>query len=254
MMHSSLPDIGFHNLTLGYEKHPAVHHLNGQLRRGDMVAVVGPNGAGKSTLLKAMAGLLPYGEGRISGLAGLRVAYLPQISTVDRSFPMTVQAMVHAGLWHALGAWGRPSAAQRQAITSALHSVGLEGFEQRTLDTLSGGQFQRVMFARTMLQAADVVLLDEPFAAVDTRTTLHLLDMLKQWQAAGTTVLVVMHDAHLVAQYFNTTLMLARELVACGPTAEVLTEANWHRARHMHEAFDAHAPVCHTDDEPAHEH
>ncbi len=240
-----------HNLTLGYERHPAVHHLSLFCPAGSKLAIVGPNGAGKSTLLRALAGQLRPLTGRIDGLAGQRVAYLPQTPQIDRSFPVTVLDMVQYGLWHQSGALGRWSAAQRQRCLEALASVGLQGFERRTIDTLSGGQFQRALFARLILQDADLLLLDEPFAAVDEGTTLDLLQLLERWSAAGKTVLVVLHDLSLVRRHFAHTLLLAREPIAFGATAAVLTPANLRRAMNMREAFDEGAPWCEAEAEPA---
>lgn len=239
--------IEMHNLTLGYEKHPAVHHVSLAIEPGALVAIVGPNGAGKSTLIKALAGQLRPLQGRLHGLEHQRIAYLPQQAGMDRSFPITLQDMVAMGLWHEVGALGRFSSAQLARCRHALAAVGLAGFEQRGLDTLSGGQFQRALFARLMLQDAPVVLLDEPFAAVDSRTTADLLGLLHQWHQAGKTVVAVLHDAVQVRQHFPQTLMIARELVAWGPTAEVFTDANWERAQALHEAFDDNAPECHVE-------
>jgi zinc/manganese transport system ATP-binding protein len=238
------PTIALRNLTLGYEHHPAVHHLTLDVAPGSLVAVVGPNGAGKSTLMKALAGQLRPIEGSVQGLAHQRVAWLPQQSSVDRSFPITVQDMVMLGLWHQVGALGRFTAQHRQACNEALGAVGLHGFERRSIDTLSGGQMQRALFARLMLQDAPVVLLDEPFAAVDQRTTDDLLAVLHRWHRQGRTVVAVLHDLRQVRAHFPLTLLLAREPVAWGPTAEALTEAHWQRALRMQEPFDEHAPVC----------
>jgi len=234
------------NLTLGYERHPAVHHLSMDVACGSLVAVVGPNGAGKSTLIKALAGQLRPIDGEVHGLTHQRVAWLPQQSSVDRSFPITVQEMVLLGLWHAVGALGRFTAAHRQACHEALGAVGLHGFERRSIGTLSGGQMQRALFARLMLQDAPVVLLDEPFAAVDQRTTDDLLALLHRWHAHGKTVVAVLHDLAQVRAHFPITLLLAREPVAWGATADVLTEANWQRALRMQEPFDDHAMPCET--------
>ncbi len=241
--------IELHNLTLGYERHPAVHHLSTTLPPGSLVAVVGPNGAGKSTLIKALAGLVWPMQGHIAGLAGQRVAYLPQRDDMDHSFPITLSDMVAMGLWHEVGALGGYSRAQRQRCADALAQVGLNGFGQRTIATLSGGQFQRALFARLMLQDAPVILLDEPFAGVDTRTCRDLLALLHTWHAQGRTVLAVLHDMEQVRQHFPHALLLARELVAAGPTEMVLTEANLQRARRLNEAFDDDAPEC--DETPA---
>nr|WP_084360535.1 ABC transporter ATP-binding protein [Hydrogenophaga palleronii] len=237
--------IELHDLTLGYERHPAVHHLSLTLPPGALVAVVGPNGAGKSTLLKALAGQLKPLGGRIHGLAdSQRVACLPQHSGIDRSFPICVQELALLGLWHEVGALGRYSAAHRQACHAALAEVGLLGFERRAIGTLSGGQLQRALFARLILQDAPVVLLDEPFAAIDQRTTRDLLGLLLRWHAQGKTVIAVLHDLAQVREHFPHTLLLAREPVAWGATAEVLTAEHWTRALRLQEPFDDAAEAC----------
>jgi zinc/manganese transport system ATP-binding protein len=238
------------NLTVGYERHPAVHHLSVRWPAGSLVAVVGPNGAGKSTLLKAIAGRVPLTGGHIRGLEGQRVAYLPQTPDIDRSFPLSVQEFVLSGLWHEVGALGWWRKAHRERASEAIAAVGLQGFERRTLDTLSGGQFQRTLFARLMLQDAPTLLLDEPFAAVDQRTTDDLLALMHRWHEQGRTQIVVLHDLAAVRAHFPLTLLLAREPVAQGPTPEVLTPAHLERARGRQEAFEDHAPVCDVPDVP----
>jgi zinc/manganese transport system ATP-binding protein len=263
MTASCVPDLKLENLTLGYEQHPAVHHLNAAIPAGSLLALVGPNGAGKSTLLKALAGELVPLQGHIHGLAksprgggifrswwqahtpATRVAHLPQHAEMDRQFPLAVGDLVAMGLWHEIGALRGLDAAHRKRVASALATVGLQGFDNRPMGTLSGGQLQRARFARLWLQDAEVVLLDEPFAGVDTRTCRDLLGVLAQWHACGKTVVAVLHDLQQVRDHFPTTLLLAREKVAMGPTADVLTEANLGRARRMNEAFDPEAPWCH---------
>ena len=236
--------IHLRDLTLGYERHPAVHHLSLQITPGALVAVVGPNGAGKSTLIKALAGVLTPLSGHIEGPQREHIAWLPQHSDLDASFPIDVRGMVATGLWREVGALGRFTAAHRQRCDAALAAVGLSGFEARGLDTLSGGQLQRARFARLILQDAPVVLLDEPFAAVDQRTTADLMALLHGWQRQGRTVIAVLHDIAQVREHFPLTLLLAREPVAWGATAEVLTDTNWARAQSLHEPFDERAGEC----------
>ncbi|TSE19200.1 Fe(3+) dicitrate transport ATP-binding protein FecE [Tepidimonas alkaliphilus] len=243
----TLGDLTLHDVTAGYDRHPAVHHVSLRWPAGSLVAVVGPNGAGKSTLLKCVAGRLRPMHGRIDGVEPARVAYLPQVSEVDRSFPITVAELVGLGLWPELGPWRRADAAQRARVAAAIAEVGLQGFERRTLETLSGGQFQRALFARLMLQDAPVVLLDEPFTGVDTRTLEDLVCVLRRWHEQGRTVIAVLHDLALVRAAFPLTTLLARELVAHGPTAAVLTEPNLLRARQLQEAFDERAELCDLD-------
>jgi zinc/manganese transport system ATP-binding protein len=236
----------FQNVTLGYDRHPAVHHLSGEVARGALLAVVGPNGAGKSTLFRGLVGLLRPLSGTISldGLDPRDIAYLPQTADIDRSFPITVFDFVGSGLWRATGLFGGIGGAHRKAIDKALAAVGLTGFENRTIGTLSGGQLQRLLFARLMLQDARLIVLDEPFNAIDERTSADLLALVKHWHAEGRTVIAALHDIELVRAHFPETLLLAREPVAWGATAQVLTAENLQNARRMCEAFDDSASAC----------
>jgi zinc/manganese transport system ATP-binding protein len=238
--------VELHNVTLGYGGHPAVHHLTGKFSSGSLTAVVGPNGSGKSTLLKGLAGLLQPIDGRIvkQGLDAADIAYLPQASSLDQSFPATVSDLVRLGLWAKRGLAAGFTAEDERNIANALARAGLSGFESRSIETLSGGQLQRALFARVMLQDARVILLDEPFTAIDAKAIHELVHVVKHWHDEGRTVIAVLHDYELVQRHFPETLLLAREPVAWGPTADVLTVANQNRARQMHEAWDEHAPWC----------
>jgi zinc/manganese transport system ATP-binding protein len=130
------------------------------------------------------------------------------------------------------------------AISSAIDAVGLDGFEARPIASLSGGQLQRMLFARLLMQNASVILLDEPFTALDSRTVSDLLALVARWHGEKRTVLVVSHDLDLVRAHFPQTLLLAREQIAKGKTGAVLTEENLSKARAMVEAFDRHAQAC----------
>lgn len=165
-----MAQLQFRDLTLGYDRHPAVHHLSGDVAPGALLAVVGPNGAGKSTLFRGIVGLLKPLAGTIAGLKPREIAYLPQIADIDRSFPISVFDFVSTGLWRTTGIFGGIGAAARQKIAQAIAAVGLTGFESRGIGTLSGGQMQRVLFARVLLQDARVIVLDEPFNAMDSKT------------------------------------------------------------------------------------
>lgn len=154
---------------------------------------------------------------------------------------------VVALLWLAV-AWGSVNEALLVRVDAALHAVGLVGFEQRAIRSLSSGQFQRVLFARMLVQEAELILLDEPFTAMDARTTTALLELIHQWHDQGRTVIAVLHDDAQVKAHFAQTLLLARELVAWGDTAQVLTPPNLQRARALAEAWDDTAEICHTDE------
>ena len=236
----------FRNVTLGYDRHPAVHHLAGEVARGALLAVVGPNGAGKSTLFRGIVGLLKPLSGTIErgGLGVRDIAFLPQSADIDRSFPLSVFDFVSMGLWRDVGAFGGIRGRRRQRVQQALAAVGLTGFERRAIGTLSGGQMQRMLFARLMLQDAQMIVLDEPFNAVDAKTSADLLHLVQHWHAEGRTVLAALHDMDLVRNHFPQTLLLARGAVAWGNTAQVLTPDNLTAARQMCEAFDDEAAAC----------
>src|SRR5215210_1106488 len=220
--------IRFDDVTLGYGRHPAVHHLAGEIAGGSLTAVVGPNGAGKSTLLKGIAGALRPLGGRIELSRGARagIAYLPQAAEIDRSFPLSVYDLVAMGLWARTGIFGGIGRADRTRIEEAVAAVGLTGFERRPVSTLSGGQMQRALFARLLLQDAAVILLDEPFTAIDAKTTADLLDLVRRWHAEERTVVAVLHDFEVVRRIFPQTLLIAREPIAWGRTGEVLHPEN----------------------------
>lgn len=231
-MNGRPPRLCLDRVSVAYEGALAVRDITGQFEPGSLTAIVGPNGAGKSTLLKAVTGVIKPTSGRI-GLGGLTVrqlGYLPQAAEVDRSFPLTVADVVAMGAWRQLGAFRGLLRRQSNRIFEALAAVGLDGFASRSISALSIGQFQRALFARLLLQDASVILLDEPFAAVDASTTRDLLALVENWHAQGRTVIAVLHDMDQVRQHFPETLLLANRCVGWGATDEVLTLDNLERA------------------------
>ncbi len=234
------------NLTVAYDGHPAIHHVNCSFEFGSLTAVTGPNGAGKSTLIKVLAGLMNYdGVIEMNGLEMADIGYLPQIHESDKSFAISVLDLAIMGYWKKVGAFRKISAAMLDDAKKTLETVGLSGFEGRAIGTLSAGQFQRALFARAMLQNAKLILLDEPFSAVDANTTADLLNIMHGWSAAGKTVIAVLHDMDQIRENFPETMLLARECVACGKTAEVLTNKNLAWAKDtMAENWDENSPVC----------
>ncbi|MFN3350740.1 zinc ABC transporter ATP-binding protein AztA [Pseudorhodoplanes sp.] len=245
-VHVAAPQLQFRNLTLGYDRHPAVHHLSGEVPSGALLAVVGPNGAGKSTLFKSIVGALKPLAGQVDllGVSQKDIAYLPQAAEIDRTFPINVYDLVAMGLWRKTGLWGGFSKADHAKIHEAIAAVGLTGFERRAIGTLSGGQMQRMLFARLLLQDAKLVVLDEPFNAIDAKSCADLVALVQGWHKEGRTILAALHDLELVRATFPQTLLLAREPVAWGDTPSVLTAENLKKARQMCEAFDEQAAAC----------
>lgn len=240
------PAVIVEDLVVAYDRHPAVHHLSGRFPAGSLTAIVGPNGGGKSTLLKALAGVQPISSGRLD-LDGLRrrdIAYLPQHAEIDRSIPITVLDLVCSGFLQRAGLFGGIGRSLRGEARQALALVGLGGFENRLIAGMSIGQFQRALFARVLVQDARMILLDEPFAAIDTATTADLAALILRWHGEGRSVVLVSHDFDLVRRVCPETLLLAREPIAWGPTADVLTPQRLAQARQRSEAWDESAGAC----------
>jgi len=204
--------------------------------------------------MKGIVGVLKPMAGSCTLAPGKRIAYLPQQSELDRSFPARVVDLVSLGLWPRRGLLGRYNREDRAAVTEALMAVGLEGFDTRPIDTLSGGQLQRALFARVLVQDADLILLDEPFNAVDAKTVGDLIALIKRWHGESRTVMVVAHDLELVRANFPDTMLLARRPVAWGDTQAALRPENLLKARRFDEAWHDDAPWCEPDHSHAHSH
>lgn len=234
------------NVTASYQRHPAIHHISGRIAAGSLTAIMGPNGSGKSTLLKAIKGLIPLEHGKIiyTGIDRADIAFLPQYHQLEFHFPVSVLELVLLGHWRRAKLCGAMSLECQQAACDALARVGLAGFEQRRINTLSVGQLQRVLFARVIVEDARAILLDEPFNAVDSATTEILLQQIHRWHAEGRTLLLAVHDLAQANAHFPQAILMAREVVGWGDTASVLTQANLARTRAMVEAWDEHAPAC----------
>jgi len=222
----SAPTITFEHLTLGYEGRVVVDALDGVFAPGELLALCGPNGGGKSTILKALAGLLKplSGRVRIEGGAAAEIAYLPQGADIDLSFPIRVGEFVSLGALRRRGLFSGVDAEERARAASALAAVGLSGLERRPIGALSGGQLQRALFARLIVEDRNVILLDEPFGAIDRATTEDLLALVKRWHEQGRTVIAALHEFDLVRRAFPTTLLVAGRPIFLGETRLALAE------------------------------
>jgi zinc/manganese transport system ATP-binding protein len=220
------PDAGVQldGVTVCYGGRTALEAVTGSFAPGSLTAVVGANGAGKSTLLMAVAGTVRLTCGAVTcpARARGRLAFLPQLAAIDRAFPLTVAELVALGGWRAFGAFGAPSRALRVRAEAAAATVGLAERLRRRVGELSAGELQRALFARLILQEAAVILLDEPFAAVDATTTAALLDQLVHWHEEGRTVIAVLHDLAIVRARFPETLVLQQRCLAWGATEAAL--------------------------------
>jgi zinc/manganese transport system ATP-binding protein len=220
------------SVQVRHGRHVALEGVNGRFAAGSLTAVVGPNGAGKSTLLNALSGLTRPNRGEIICPARerKRMAYLQQQTELDRDFPVTVAELVGLGLWRSFGAFRTPPATVADRVVEAIGAVGLQDQIHRRVGELSVGQLRRAFFARLLLLDAEVMLLDEPFAAVDVGTRDALLMLMASWHREGRTIVAVVHEFDQVRAHFPSTLLLARSPVAWGDTATVLTDANLAKA------------------------
>jgi zinc/manganese transport system ATP-binding protein len=220
--------IDLDTLSVAYPRNQVITDLSCHFEAPALWAIAGPNGAGKSTLLKTLLGLQKPSKGKITfkGFCPQEVAYLAQQNQLDRRFPLTVGDTIAMGLLREVGVFRKYTHEQREKMQDALEQVGLASFAHTPLQALSGGQFQRVLFARLILQKARVIFLDEPFAAVDGRTVEDLMRLLHIWVREGCLVMAVLHDLELVKDHFPHTLLLARHFYKGGPTAHVLTQEN----------------------------
>lgn len=213
------------NLSVSYLQHTAIHHINCAIKMGTTTAIIGPNGAGKTTLVKAILGELAPNTGRVilENIKKEDMAYLPQIMSLDSSLPFTVEDVVLLGSWYHIGNFGPITSVILSRVNYCLAAVGLEGFNKRYTSELSRGQLQRVMLARVLMQSAQIIILDEPFNAMDAKTIDDILCLIKTWQNEGKTIIAVLHDLYHVEKYFEYTLLLAKELRAYDKTSAILS-------------------------------
>lgn len=227
--------LAIRDLTVAYHRKPAIWDIDLAIPEGKLVSIVGPNGAGKSTLIKACLELIPRASGEVAiyGQAyekeRKRVGYVPQRESVDWDFPVSALDVVAMGTYGQLGWFRRVSRRSKALSMEALDRVGLADYAHRQISQLSGGQQQRTFLARALVQDADIYFMDEPFAAVDAATERAIVDLLKELQKGGKTVLVVHHDLSTVPQYFDWTVLLNMRVVAAGPTQDVFTQENLRR-------------------------
>jgi len=220
--------LALQRLAVGHGGRACVADIDLEVEAGALVAVLGTNGTGKSTLVRTIVGLQRPISGTVmlDGVPPSRIAYLAQQSDIDRSFPITVIEMVITGLWPRLGHVGGVTKEHRQEARKALDQVGMTHVAERTISELSAGQFQRVLFARTMLQDAPLIVLDEPFMAVDERTVDALIGFIRGWRDEGRTVLVVVHDLGLALKEFPLTILVGGGRAVIGATYDILNRTN----------------------------
>ena len=224
--------IAVEDLTVAYHEEPVLWDVDVPVPAGALMAIVGPNGAGKSTLIKAMLDLVPRSAGHVHFFGNSyaeerqRVAYVPQRGSVDWDFPTNALDIVMMGRYGHPGWLKRPGKTERELAMHALEQVNMDAYAKRQINQLSGGQQQRVFLARALAQDAQIYLMDEPFQGVDATTEKAIIDVLKNLQAQGRTVVVVHHDLETVPEYFDHVLLLNVRAVASGSVDHAFTQQN----------------------------
>lgn len=213
------------NLSVGHPGHVLFRHLTCDIRMGQTLAVLGANGTGKSTFVKALLGLVDPLAGRMSWPMGRpsEIGYLAQMTEFDRRFPIRVRDLAAMGAWRGFSLKTALDRDARKRVEAALVEAGVLDIAERPLHTLSGGQLQRTLFARVIMQDASLILLDEPFTAVDQSTEAHLLSIISRWRNEGRAVVLVVHDLSSVLDHCDEALLLGNGMVTHGPVRDVLT-------------------------------
>lgn len=217
------------NLSVLLRDQYLLKNISLEINPGKIVAVVGPNGAGKTTLLKSLVGLVKPQTGTVLfngkpfDAVKKSIAYVPQRLTVDWDFPVSVFDVVLMGRYAHLGWFKRPTSFDYNCAFAALDQVGLSAYKDHHIGSLSGGQQQRVFLARALVQEAHVYLMDEPFAGVDITTEKTIISILKGLRDEGKTVVIVHHNIHTLADYFDEIVWLNVSLIGYGPVHSMVT-------------------------------
>lgn len=205
---------------------------------GETLAVLGANGSGKSTFAKLLLGLVKPMAGTLSwpGRPPREIGYLAQMTEFDWRFPIRVQDLVAMGAWKGFGLTGRLNGAATIKVDAALAAAGVRDIADRSLNALSGGQLQRALFARLIMQDAPLIILDEPFAAVDQTTEAHLLALIDHWRSEGRAIILVIHDLSSVLDHCDRALLLGDRRATHGPVDAVLTPDRLIAQRYLSES------------------
>ena len=227
--------IKIENLNVTYNQIPALSNINLEIKGPGITGIIGPNGAGKSTLIKAVLNIIPStGISKIDDKIAKdnldNIAYVEQKINIDYNFPIKVRECVSLGLYSKIGILKKLKKSDWQKVDDALKLVGLEKFSNRQISELSGGQFQRVLIARCLVQDAKYIFLDEPFVGIDSVSEEIIMNTLRNLRDKGHTILIVHHDLRKVHSYFDNVLLLNKEVIAYGNTKETFTRENLTKA------------------------
>jgi zinc/manganese transport system ATP-binding protein len=220
-----LPLLVLQQVTSGYPDQPIFEDLDLAIMAGQFAAIVGPTGGGKTTLLKTILGVLPCRSGTIHGARPSAIGYVPQRESIDWAFPVTTQQVVLMGRHRQTSRWPWSTDEDRRLVAALLERLGLTPYASRHISQLSGGQQQRVFLARALIGKPELLLLDEPTTGIDMKSQFELLQLLRELNQEGITILLTTHDLSAVASQVPWVICFNRGLVAQGKPGEVFTSS-----------------------------
>jgi len=218
------PLVRLSGVSHSYGEDPVLLDVDLELAGAEVLGIVGPSGSGKTTLLRIMLGAVAPSHGRVERRLGLRAGYVPQVETVNWSFPVTVAEVVLMART-AGRRWPWPSAGERGEVAEVLERLGIGDLGHRHIRELSGGQQQRVFIARALLGRPDVLFMDEPTSGVDMRTRHEVLHLLSELHDDGLAIVLSTHDLNGIATHLPKLLCLNVRVAAVGAPVDVLTPA-----------------------------
>lgn len=219
------------HLDVFYNENKVLKDIQLEVKPGKITGIIGPNGAGKSTLIKAILNIVPHSgkiliNGKVSKKELKNIAYVEQKSDIDHTFPIKVKECVSLGTYTGLKLFQKLGNKEWSRVSNALQKVNLSEYENRQIGELSGGQFQRVLLARCLVQEADYIFLDEPFVGIDSISEKIIMNILQDLKSQGKTILIVHHDLSKVREYFDDIVILNRELISYGSVRDSFNQKN----------------------------
>ncbi len=218
------------NVSISYDQNKAVSEVSFEIHAGDFIGLIGPNGAGKTTLVKAILGLIPISHGEIK-LYGQplgrfydwrKIDYVPQnLRTINPLFPATVEEVVFLGMLSSKKNPRNFTASDKLVVGQALRDIGLFELRHKAISELSGGQQQKAMIARALVSKPEILILDEPTAALDAKSRETFLKYIQELNKKnGLTIILITHDTNLVCRFASQLMYIDRTLMFFGSASD----------------------------------
>jgi len=227
--------IEIQNINVFYKNgHEALHNASCQIPDGSITALLGVNGSGKTTLFRSIMGVLRINSGKITidgqspnvAIKNNLISYVPQYDDIDWEFPILVKDVVMMGRYSYMNFMRTPNPVDYKIVEESLKKVGMDDLINRQIGELSGGQKKRVFIARALAQETKILLLDEPFTGVDSKTQETILELIKQEREKNKIILISTHDLNIVPEICDRTILINQTVQVEGLTQEVFTKEN----------------------------